>query len=146
VVDYIARHVTSNIRELEGALLRAILYASMSQEPLTRQTAARALSDVFAPSEAPLTMEDVLAVTAEHFKLSPDDLTSKGRRHELVVARQVAMFLIRELTTHSYPEIGHFFSGRDHSTVIYAVQKIAGQIDRDSTVAANVRSIRDALV
>ncbi|CAN5747828.1 chromosomal replication initiator protein DnaA [soil metagenome] len=146
VVDYIARHVTSNIRELEGALLRAILYASMSQEPLTRQTAAKALSDVFAPSEAPLTMADVLAVTSEHFKLAPSDLTSKGRRHELVVARQVAMFLIRELTTHSYPEIGQFFSGRDHSTVMYAVQKVTALIERGDDVAVSVRAIRDSLV
>jgi chromosomal replication initiator protein len=146
VVDYIARHVTSNIRELEGALLRAILYASMSQEPLTRQTAAKALSDVFAPNEAALTMADVLAATAAHFRLSITDLTSKGRRHELVVARQVAMYLIRELTSHSYPEIGQFFSGRDHSTVMYAVQKVSDLVTSDATLAASVRSIRDALV
>jgi chromosomal replication initiator protein len=146
VVDYIARHVTSNIRELEGALLRAILYASMSQEPLTRHTAAKALSDVFAPSEAALTMHDILETTAKHFKLSPQDLTSKGRRHELVVARQVAMYLIRELTSHSYPEIGQFFSGRDHSTVMYAVQKVGDLVERDNDLAQSVRTLREALI
>jgi chromosomal replication initiator protein len=146
VVDYIARHVTSNIRELEGALLRAILYASMSQEPLTRHTAAKALSDVFAPSEAALTMHDILETTAKHFKLSPQDLTSKGRRHELVVARQVAMYLIRELTSHSYPEIGQFFSGRDHSTVMYAVQKVGDLLERDNDLAQSVRTLREALI
>jgi chromosomal replication initiator protein len=146
VVDYIARHVTSNIRELEGALLRAILYASMSQEPLTRQSAAKALSDVFAPSEAALTMRDVLETTAKHFKLTPQDLTSKGRRHELVVARQIAMYLIRELTSHSYPEIGQFFSGRDHSTVMYAVQKVGDLLPHDEELSQSVRAIRDALI
>lgn len=145
VVDYIARHVTSNIRELEGALLRAILYASMNQEPLTRQSAAKALSDVFAPSEVTLTMGDILRATAEHFGLAPDDLTSKGRRQELVIARQVAMFLIRELTTHSYPEIGQFFSGRDHSTVMYAVQKVGDQVASDDGLATSVRTLRESL-
>ena len=146
VVDYIARHVTSNIRELEGALLRAILYASMNQEPLTRQSAAKALSDVFAPSDVTRTMPDILTATAAHFALSPDDVRSKGRRHELVVARQVAMYLIRELTTHSYPEIGQYFSGRDHSTVMYAVQKVNDHMSAGSEVADSVKSLRDALI
>ncbi len=146
VVDYIARHVTSNIRELEGALLRAILYASMSQEPLTRQSAARALSDVFAPSDVTRTMPDIVTVTAAHFSLSADDVRSKGRRHELVVARQVAMYLIRELTTHSYPEIGQYFSGRDHSTVMYAVQKVNDHMSAGSDVAESVKTLRDALL
>jgi chromosomal replication initiator protein len=78
VVDYIARHVTSNIRELEGALLRAILYASMNQEALTRQSAAAALSDVFAPSDVSLTMPDIVTATAAHFSLAPDDVRSKA--------------------------------------------------------------------
>ena len=146
VVDYIARHVTSNIRELEGALLRAILYASMNQEPLSRQSAAAALSDVFAPSDINLTMPDIVTATAEHFALSADDVRSKGRRHELVVARQVAMYLIRELTTHSYPEIGQYFSGRDHSTVMYAVQKVNAHLAAGSDVAQAVKVLRDALV
>ena len=146
VVDYIARHVTSNIRELEGALLRAILYASMNQTPLTRQSAAEALSDVFAPSEITLTMPDIVDATANHFSLSADDVRSKGRRHELVVARQVAMYLIRELTTHSYPEIGQYFSGRDHSTVMYAVQKVNDHIASGTGVADAVKQLREALI
>lgn len=146
VVDYIARHVTSNIRELEGALLRAILYASMNQEPLTRQSAAAALSDVFAPGDVSLTMPDIVNATATHFSLSPDDVRSKGRRHELVVARQVAMYLIRELTTHSYPEIGQYFSGRDHSTVMYAVQKVNDHIAAGSDVGVAVKTLRESLL
>ncbi len=127
VIDFIAQQVTSNIRELEGALLRVLVYTSMNQAELTPQTAAQALSDVFTPSEISLTMKDILRITANHFELEPSKIQSKGRRRELVVARQVAMYLIRELTPHSYPEIGQFFSGRDHSTVMYAVQKIQEQ-------------------
>jgi chromosomal replication initiator protein len=146
VIDYIARHVTSNIRELEGALVRAILYASMNQQPLSRATAAQALSDVFAPSEPSLTMPDILRTTAQQYGLSPDDLRSKGRRQELVLARQVAMYLVREMTSHSYPEIGQFFGGRDHSTVMYAVQKVSAALGADADLASRVRKIQDALV
>ncbi len=146
VIDYIARHVTSNIRELEGALVRAIVYASMNQSPLNRQTVARALSDVFAPGDINLTMPDILKRTAEHFGVKPDDVRGKGRRQELVVPRQVAMYLIRELTTHSYPEIGQYFADRDHSTVMYAVQKIEGIIQEESDLSRAVRTLRESLV
>ncbi|HEX7039485.1 MAG TPA: chromosomal replication initiator protein DnaA [Trueperaceae bacterium] len=146
VVDYIARHVTSNIRELEGALVRTIVYASMNQVPLNRQTAAKALSEVFAPSEESLTMPDILAKVAKHFGVDPDAVRGKGRRKELVVPRQVAMYLIRELTTHSFPEIGRFFADRDHSTVMYAVQKVTEAIEEDSELDRVVRSLRDSLV
>ena len=146
VIDYIARHVTSNIRELEGALVRAIVYASMNQATLDQQTVAKALSDVFAPGELNLTMADVLRVTAERFEVDTADVRGKGRRQELVVPRQIAMYLIRELTPHSYPEIGQFFSGRDHSTVMYAVQKVTDQIEKDADFAATVRELKSSLV
>ncbi len=146
VIDFIARQVTSNIRELEGALVRVIVYASMNNTPLTRQTASRALSDVFTPSDLNLTMDDILRITARHFEVEASDLKSKGRRHELVVPRQVAMYLIRELTPHSYPEIGQFFSGRDHSTVMYAVQKVTDQLEHDSDLNHKIREIKEELV
>lgn len=146
VIDYIARHVTSNIRELEGALVRAIVYTSMSQQPLNRQTVAKALSDVFAPSDINLTMPDILQRCTDHFRVKPDDVRGKGRRQELVVPRQVAMYLIRELTTHSYPEIGAYFSNRDHSTVMYAYNKIRELVDSEAEIARDVRAIKESLV
>ncbi len=146
VFDFIARQVTSNIRELEGALMRVIVYASMNQSDITRQTAARALSDVFTQSELNLTMDDILRVTSRHYETDQQDLKSKGRRHELVVPRQVAMYLIRELTPHSYPEIGQFFSGRDHSTVMYAVQKVTEQLEQDRELEGRVRDIKEELI
>ncbi len=146
VIDFIARQVTSNIRELEGALVRVIVYASMNQSELNRQTAAKALSDVFTPNELNLTMADILRATAHHYEVEAEDLRSKGRRHELVVPRQVAMYLIRELTAHSYPEIGQFFSGRDHSTVMYAVQKVGEQIEAEAELAEKIHDIKEALI
>jgi chromosomal replication initiator protein len=91
-------------------------------------------------------MADILKVTAQHFKLDPGVIRSKGRRQELVIARQVAMYVIREMTTHSYPEIGQFFGGRDHTTVMYAVQKVTEQLAANDQVARSVRQIQDALV
>jgi chromosomal replication initiator protein len=146
VLDYIARHVTSNIRELEGALVRAIVFASMNQATLDQQTVAKALSDVFAPGELSLTMADILRVTAERFEVDTVDVRGKGRRQELVVPRQIAMYLIRELTPHSYPEIGQYFSGRDHSTVMYAVQKVSDQIESDKALASTVRDLKSSLM
>ncbi|HEX7022628.1 MAG TPA: chromosomal replication initiator protein DnaA, partial [Trueperaceae bacterium] len=144
-IDFIARQVTSNIRELEGALVRVIVYASMNGAEITRQTAAQALSDVFTPSETTLSMEDILRTTARHFDIEPSALRSKGRRQELVIPRQVAMYLIRELTEHSYPEIGQFFSGRDHSTVMYAVQRVTERLEGDPDFSERVRSVRGDL-
>ncbi len=146
VIDYIARQITSNIRELEGALMRVIVYASMNQSEITKQTAAKALSDIFTPSELNLSMEDILKVTARVFEVESADLMSKGRRAELVTPRQVAMYLIRELTPHSYPEIGQFFSGRDHSTVMYAVQKVTDRLENDRELESQIRSIKEDLV
>ncbi|MBS3967362.1 MAG: chromosomal replication initiator protein DnaA [Truepera sp.] len=146
VIDYIARQVTSNIRELEGALLRVIIYTSMNQVELSRQSAAKALSDVFMPSELNLTMEEILRTTSRHYEVEAADLRSKGRRQELVVPRQVAMYLIRELTPHSYPEIGQFFSGRDHSTVVYAVQKVAEQLAVDHELDEKIKTVKRDLL
>ena len=146
VIDYIARQVTSNIRELEGALVRVILYTSMNQIELNRQTVAAALSDVYAPSELNLTMDEILEATAFAFEVEAADLRSKGRRHELVLPRQVAMYLMREFTSHSYPEIGQFFSGRDHSTVVYAVQKITEQVARDRELEEQIQTVKGSLL
>lgn len=146
VIDYIARNVTSNIRELEGALMRAIVYASLNQLPLNRQNVAKALSDVFAPAEKTLTMAEIVKVTAERFQVAVDDVRGKGRRQEIVVPRQVSMYLIRQLTSHSFPEIGQYFTGRDHSTVIYAVDRVNQALETDERFARIVQGLRETLL
>lgn len=146
VIDYIARQVTSNIRELEGALVRVILYSSMNHAELNRQTVTAALSDVYAASELNLSMDEILDATAKIFEVEAADLRSKGRRHELVVPRQVAMYLMREYTSHSFPEIGQFFSGRDHSTVVYAVQKVGEKLNKDRELEEQIQSVKGILL
>ncbi|GAA5533776.1 chromosomal replication initiator protein DnaA [Deinococcus aluminii] len=141
VLELIARQVTSNIRELEGALMRVVAFASLNSVPFSRAVAAKALSNVFAPQEVKVEMMDVLRSTAAHFNMPPDVIRGSGRVREVVVPRQVAMYLIRELTDHSLPEIGQFF-GRDHSTVMHAVSKVTEQLGKDPDLTASVDALR----
>lgn len=146
VIEYIAHNVTNNIRELEGALIRVIVYSSMNDLPLNSQNAAKALSDIFMPSDADLSMDAILQVCAVHFNIPAQEVISKGRRAEMVNARQIAMYLIRELTDHSYPEIGSFFSNRDHTTVMHAVNKVENTLKVDNEFAQHIREIKNRLI
>jgi chromosomal replication initiator protein len=143
VLEYIARQVTSNIRELEGALMRVVAYASLNGVELTRQVAAKALSDIFAPRDVEVDPQEIVRVVAEHFGLRPEDLVGGGRRKEVVLPRQMAMFLVRELTRASLPEIGQLFGGRDHTTVLYAIQKVQELSESDREVQAILRALRE---
>lgn len=126
VFELIATHVKDNIRELEGALLRVTAFASIHGEHLTSELAASVLSDMIASKEPrPVTPGDILDATAKLFGFSVDELRGASRRRPLVTARQVAMYVMRELTDYSYPAIGREFGGRDHTTVIHAVEKIS---------------------
>lgn len=125
VFEFIGSNVSGNIRELEGALTRVTAYASLTNEPLTVELAEQVLSDIIGDrDQRPLTPQIILEATAKMFSFSIDDLTGKSRRRPLVTARQVAMYVIRELTDLSYPAIGREFGGRDHTTVMHAVEKI----------------------
>ena len=144
VLELIARQVTSNIRELEGALMRVVAFASLNNVPFSRAAAAKALSNVFAPQEVKVEMLDVVQQVAAHYGTTPELVRGSGRAREVVVPRQVAQYLIRELTDHSLPEIGQFF-GRDHSTVMHAISKVGEQLGRDSELAAAVGTLRAQL-
>ncbi|NTY00931.1 MULTISPECIES: chromosomal replication initiator protein DnaA [Deinococcus] len=141
VLELIARQVTSNIRELEGALMRVVAFSSLNNVPFSRAVAAKALSNVFAPQEVKVEMMDVLRQVAAQFNMPPDVIRGSGRVREVVQARQVAQYLIRELTDHSLPEIGQFF-GRDHSTVMHAISKVSEQMGKDSELTAAVDLLR----
>ncbi len=145
VAEYIARQATSNIRELEGALVRVIVYVSMNGSTMSVEAAANALSDVFETGEVVLSMDEILRVVGKSFGIDVKDLRSKGRRQELVVPRQLAMYLIREHTQHSFPEIGQFFSGRDHSTVMYSITKFTQRVGEDGDLQRKLREIRHTL-
>ncbi len=149
VLEFIAKQVVSNIRELEGALMRVIAYASLNGlegDKVTRAIAAKALSNVFADTEVNnVEMQDVLDRTANFYGLTAEVLKSQGRAREVVIPRQVAMYLIRELTNHSLPEIGQFF-GRDHSTILYSIQKVSELADKDQEISSAIREIKARLV
>ena len=127
VLDFIATKVKENIRELEGALIRVTAYASLNRQLLTRELAESVLAD-FVGSSQPrqITARQIIEISARHFGFSIEELIGPSRRRPLVIARQIAMYLFRELTDFSYPAIGREFSDRDHTTVIHAVEKISG--------------------
>jgi chromosomal replication initiator protein len=148
VLELIAKQVTSNIRELEGALMRVIAYASLNGldgNQVNRSIAAKALSNVFTESEVNLEMQDILEAVSTHYAVPLDSLKSQGRAKEVVLPRQVAMFLIRDLTSHSLPEIGTFFA-RDHSTILYAIQKVSELSERDADLTNHIKEIRNKLM
>lgn len=125
ILEFIASNITDNIRELEGALIRATAYAQLTSEPLTLEVAKQVLSDLVAdPEPRTITPEMILNASAKRFEFSIEELTGASRRRPLVNARQIAMYVMRELTDMSYPAIAREFGGRDHTTVIHSVEKV----------------------
>lgn len=126
VLEFIASNVKDNIRELEGALIRVTAYASLNRQPLTRELAETVLADLVASRQPRrITAQQIVTTTAEYFGFSVQELCGPSRRRPLVIARQISMYVFRELTDFSYPAIAREFGGRDHTTVIHAVEKIA---------------------
>ncbi|RII42357.1 chromosomal replication initiator protein DnaA [Galactobacter valiniphilus] len=125
VMEYIASKISTNIRELEGALIRVTAYASLNRQPVTLDVAEHVLKDLISDEDAQvITPQAIVALTAEYFDLTIEELNSKSRTRTLVTARQIAMYLLRELTDMSLPKIGELMGGRDHTTVIHADRKI----------------------
>jgi len=125
VLEFIATHVRDNIRELEGALIRVTAYGSLNRQPLTRELAEHVLSDIVSAGEPRrITPKMILDTTATTFGFTVEDLCGPSRRRPLVIARQIGMYVFRELTDFSYPAIAREFGGRDHTTVMHAVEKI----------------------
>ncbi len=129
VLEFIATNVRDNIRILEGALIRVTAFASLNREVLDADLAKRVLADLFATDQpAQITPKFILEMTSKQFGFSVEDLCGPNRRRPLVTARQIAMYAMRELTDYSYPAIAREFGGRDHTTVIHAVEKISNQM------------------
>jgi chromosomal replication initiator protein len=125
VLTFIAENVMENIRELEGALIRVTAYASLTQQALTVDLARRVLADIVGNQQSrPITPKLIIEKTSQMFGFSVDEIQGASRRRPLVTARQIAMYVFRELTDLSYPAIAREFGGRDHTTVIHAVDKI----------------------
>ncbi len=144
VIEYIASRYTSNIRELEGALIRAVAYISISGLAMSVEN----LAPILTPRREPLVTspESVLRVVAEVFGASVEELKGNSRRREISLARQVGMYLMRQYTGLSLPKIGEEFGGKDHTTVMYSCEKIAQLKSKDSTMAQTLRQIADRLM
>ena len=143
VIEYIASHYTSNIRELEGALIRALAYISISGLPMTVENITPVLERQRENLAA--TPEGILSVIADTFGISIEDLKSNSRRREISWARQIGMYLMRQHTGLSLPRIGEEFGGKDHTTVIYSCDKIAQLRESDRTLAATLGQLSDRI-
>jgi chromosomal replication initiator protein len=146
VLDYIARNCRSNVRELEGAVIKLLAYSSLTRREVTLELAREALGGVLREGPAvEVTASLIRERVAAEWGVSIDGLMSKKRTKELTVPRQVAMYLIRELLDLSLVEIGNLFGGRDHSTVIHAVNKVEEEVSRDDAFRARVELLRGGL-
>jgi chromosomal replication initiator protein len=142
VMDFIASRIQTNIRELEGALIRVAAYASLTRSEVTLEVAQGVLQSLLPnAAEARVTPDLVIAVAAEYFDITADEIRSSNRSRPLVNARQMAMYLCRELTDLSLPEIGRRFGGRDHSTVLHANNKIRTQMQERESSFEQVREL-----
>lgn len=146
VLDFIARKVQSNIRELEGSLNRLLAHARHMQQPVTIELAARVLHDLVAPgpSGRGVTPTSILFAVGRYYGVNPDELKGKSRHKQVVVPRQIAMFLLREDAHLSTPDIGRLLC-RDHTTVLHGLKQVAADIARDGPSRAAVRGVRDVI-
>jgi chromosomal replication initiator protein len=146
VLVYMAELIHSNIRVLEGALIKLLAYASISGGPITREMADGVLGHYFRQSDSgPVDAEAILRKAGEYYGVTVAQIKGKRRDKALVTARQVAMHLVREMTSASLPEIGRLFGGKDHTTVIHACTKIKAGLKADPQLALSVRELMESL-
>lgn len=145
VIQLLATNLKSNVREIEGALIRLGAYASLTGQPITVEMAKTTLRDLFGSKRKVITTEDIQEVVAARFHVKISDLKSKRRTKTLVYPRQIAMFLCRELTDASFPEIGRDFGGKDHTTIIHACKQMKKLQDSDATLRPTIESLKEEI-
>ncbi len=145
VLDMLAGRIVSNVRELEGALNRLVAYASLSDAPITPEFAEDVLADMFRASQRRITIDEIQKRVSDHFRIRQAEMVSARRAREVARPRQIAMYLAKQLTPRSLPEIGRRFGGRDHTTVIHAVRQIERLRGIDTDIDNDVRALMRAL-
>lgn len=146
VLSFIAENITDSIRELEGALIKVTAYANLTQQPLTKDLASIVLGDLITNAQKkPVTAELIIALTAELFGFDIDQITGGSRRRPLVDARQVAMYVTRNMTELSFPDIGKEFGNRDHTTVMHACRKIEARMGERQQIFDRVTDLQQRL-
>ncbi|MCL2185014.1 MAG: chromosomal replication initiator protein DnaA [Treponema sp.] len=146
IIDFIGKNISSNVRDIIAALNTLIAYTELMGRPITLEIAQQRLKDYFSSSrQANLSMDNIIRVVAEYFALTPNDLKGKKRSQNIVSARQLAMFLGREMTDYSTTELGQDFGGRDHTTVMYSIDRIKGKLLTDPTLDSTIERIKRSI-
>ncbi|SDS39078.1 chromosomal replication initiator protein DnaA [Opitutus sp. GAS368] len=146
VIEFMAQHISKNIRRLEGALIKISSYAALTGKVLDLATAEHLLKDVLMEeAQNRLNIEGIQKRVADHYQIRHSDMTSKRRPNAIAFPRQIAMYLCRQLTRHSLQEIGEAFGGRDHGTVIHAVKTVENMMDQDNSVRGSVDFLKTQL-
>ncbi|MFC3125351.1 chromosomal replication initiator protein DnaA [Pseudoroseomonas globiformis] len=145
VLEFLAHKITSNVRELEGALNRLIAHANLFGRPVTLESAQEVLHDILRAHDRRVTIEEIQRKVAEHYNIRLTDMSSARRARNVARPRQVAMYLAKQLTSRSLPEIGRRFGNRDHTTVMHAVSRVAELMQGDSSFAEDVELLRRML-
>ena len=146
VMVYIATKIKSNIRELEGALIRIVAYSSLTNKEITVDLASEALKDIISKKQGKnITINIIQDIVSSYFNLRLEDLKSQRRTRNIAYPRQIAMYLSRKLTDMSLPKIGEEFGGRDHTTVIHAYEKISDKLTSDESLQQTIDDITKKL-
>ncbi len=145
VLEFLAHKITTNVRELEGALNRLIAHANLFGRPVTLEATQEVLHDILKAHDRRVTIEEIQRKVAEHWNIRLTDMSSARRARAVARPRQVAMFLAKQLTSRSLPEIGRKFGNRDHTTVMHAVSRVAELMERDTAFAEDVELLRRML-
>lgn len=145
VLEYIASNIQNNIRKLEGTLNRLAAFQKLNNRNVDLDTAQKLLKKVVQPRQKRITYQKIIQQVSDFYNIPQKDLFQKSRKKEIVKPRQVAMYFLREEIKFSFPSIGKKFGGKDHTTAIYAYEKIANQVEKDETVAEEINSIKEKL-
>ena len=146
VIAFLAESITSNVRELEGALNRITAHAEIAATPITIENTRIQLRDMLRSQAKPLTLESITKTVADHYRLTLQDILASTRLRTIARPRQVAMFMAKELTPLSLPEIGKYYGGKDHTTVMYAVRKIRQIMDHEPDFADDMQTLRQKIL
>lgn len=145
VVRFLADSLKSNVRDLEGAMVRLGAYSSLTGQAITLEMASNVLRDLIGPKRKIISMDEIESVVAGKFHVKVSDIRSKRRSKTLVYPRQIAMYLCRELTDSSFPEIGRHFGGKDHTTIMHACKQIAKAKESDMQLQATLQSLKEQI-
>ncbi len=145
VVEYLAYSVDTNIRELEGVIISLIAHASLTKDQIDLELAKQTLKNIVTDIDSEVGIDYIQKTVSDYFKVDQDDLKAKTRKREIVIARQVAMYFSKDYTNHSLKSIGYHFGGRDHSTVIHAVQSVNDMMDTNSKFRYSIDELKKKL-